>query len=251
MITPFLVWEYLKINIMANPWFRFKQFTIRQDRTAFKVGTDGVLLGAWTDVSGVDSVLDIGTGTGLLALMMAQRTRAGITAIEIDRSSCEQAVENARESPWSERIEVVHASLQDFAPKRKFDLIISNPPFFRGSMKPGDHGRRISRHHSLLTLEDLVYGVERLIDPRGRFCLVLPVNESLEIEELCAGAGLKLHRRMRIRPIPSIDVKRHLLEFRPYPADKVREDELVVEKGSRHDYTPEYRELTGDFYLAY
>jgi tRNA1Val (adenine37-N6)-methyltransferase len=203
------------------------------------------------DVAGVDSVLDVGTGTGMLALMMAQRTRAGITAIEIDQSSCEQAIENIRESPWPERIEVIHNSLQEYFPGRTFDLIISNPPYFEDSLKPEDQGRMISRHHSLLTLEELVAAVHRLIDPQGRFCLVLPVDGSCKIKGLCEKAGLKLHRLMKIRPTPSSDVKRHLLEFRPYPGNKVRQEELTVEKDSRHDYTSEYRELTKEFYLAF
>jgi tRNA1Val (adenine37-N6)-methyltransferase len=148
---------------MANPWFHFKQFSIRQDRSAFKVGTDGVLLGAWTDVAGVETVLDVGTGTGLLALMLAQRSAARITAIEIDGPSSDQARENTAASPWHNRISIMNTSLQDFRPEGRFDLVISNPPFFQDSLRPPDNDRAISRHDALLTLKELATTVPRLM----------------------------------------------------------------------------------------
>ena len=143
----------MKASKMANSWFQFKQFTIKQDRSGFKVGTDGVLLGAWADISGSDTVLDIGTGTGLLALMLAQRSDAKITAIEIDLASFEQAGENILDSPWSKRITLIHSPLQKFTTEDKFDLIVSNPPFFQDSLRPTSGSLGISKHDILLSLD--------------------------------------------------------------------------------------------------
>ncbi|MFC2113504.1 tRNA1(Val) (adenine(37)-N6)-methyltransferase [Bacteroidota bacterium] len=236
---------------MANPWFRFKQFTIRQDRSAFKVGTDGVLLGAWAETSGVKTVLDIGTGTGLLALMLAQRTDAKIFAIEIDRSSYEQAHENIINSPWSKKISLFHSSLQEFVPHNKFDLIVSNPPFFQDSLPPDSEILSISKHNVLLSLEDLANSVPRLMVETGRFCLILPVVESLEFERLGQEHGLFLHRTMEVKPSPSHTAKRRLMQFQLSPADRIVTDELNIEKGVRHDYTDDYRTLTREFYLKF
>jgi len=241
----------MKKNHMANPWFRFKQFIIRQDRSSFKVGTDGVLLGAWVDLEGVRSVLDVGTGTGLLALMLAQRSGAKITAVEIDRKSFEEAEENVNESQWCNRIAVIHCPLQDFTPGMKYDLVISNPPFFQDSLRPGDPGKSLSRHDTRLSLKDLALTVPHLMKDKGRFCLILPVEESKIMERYCFEAGLNLHRLLEIRPKPGHAVKRHLLEFRFNPSEVLHRDELIIEHASRHDYTEEYRELTREFYLNF
>ncbi len=236
---------------MANPWFRFKQFTVHQERSAFKVGTDGVLLGAWADVSGVRTALDIGTGTGLLALMLAQRSAARITAIEIDLPSYEQALENIRDSPWPERTTLLYSSLQEFKPEGRFDLVISNPPFFQEAYRPSDSARTISRHDKFLQLDELAASVPRLLREKGKFCLILPAEEGGVFGKAAGDAGLFLHRETGIRPTPFHPVKRCLMEYRLYPADVVESDELVIEKGNRHEYTERYRELTGGFYLAF
>ena len=241
----------MKTYEMAGQWFHFKQFSIRQDGAAFKVGTDGVLLGAWADVSGAGSILDIGTGTGLLAIMLAQRSGARITALEIDPSSALQARDNASASPWRDRIRILQISLQDFKPPEKYDLVITNPPFFQDSMRPEDRGRMISRHDALLSLEDLAETAPRLMHDRGRFCLVLPLAESRTFERVGSDRGLHMHRLLRVRPGPNHPEKRRLMEFRLYPPGTVQCDDLVIEKGARHDYTERYRELTGDFYLAF
>ena len=251
MTLHFLGWVFLKVKRMANQWFRFKQFTIRQEKSAFKVGTDGVLLGAWADVAGVDSILDIGTGTGLLALMLAQRSNADITAIEIDHPSSEEALMNFRDSPWQDRINVEHTSLQDFKTDRKFDMVISNPPFFQNSMTPTDKGRKHSRHNTVLSPGELITYSKPLLKPTGRLCLVFPVDEGNSLRDLFLDAGLSLNRRMSVKPTPSIPVKRYLMEFRPYLVEFTAEDEITIEKDKRHDYTDEYRKLTGDFYLDF
>lgn len=236
---------------MANNWFQFKEFLIKQDQSAFKVGTDGVLLGAWADVYGLGSVLDIGTGTGLLALMLAQRSIAEISAIEIDPSSFEQARMNVSESAWSERISVEHCSLQNFTSEKRFDMIISNPPYFQDSLTPTDKGRKDSRHNTMLTPEDLIMYSKPLLHPDGKLCLVFPADETRTLKDICFKEDFHLHRQLGIRPIPSVPVKRYLMEFRTYPVEHFSEEEIIIEKGNRHDYTDEYQELTRDFYLAF
>jgi tRNA1Val (adenine37-N6)-methyltransferase len=235
---------------MANSWFQFKQFTIKQDRSGFKVGTDGVLLGAWADIYGSETALDIGTGTGLLALMLAQRSDAKITAIEIDRASFEQAGENIMDSAWSKRISLIHSPLQKFTARDKFDMIVSNPPFFQDSLRPASGSLGISKHDILLSLDELTVIVPRLMHENSRFCLVLPTRESREFEKLATDKGLFLHRIMKVKPNPDLPVKRHLLEYRLFRTDRVSSDELIIER-QRHDYTEKYRELTDEFYLAF
>ena len=236
---------------MAESLFRFKKFEIRQDRSAFKVGTDAVLLGAWADVAGSRTVLDIGTGTGLLALMIAQRSKASITAIEIDDASFHQALENVSNSPWENRIRVLNQNLQDYKPYDKFDLILSNPPFFQDSLRPEDESKRISRHDSLLSLEELAVVVPRLMMKTGKLCLILPVTESWIFERLAGKVGLNLYRSMEVRPAPSLEVKRRLMEFRFQSMPEPAREELIIEEDSKHRYTKAYWELTKDFYLDF
>lgn len=245
---------------MPNDYFQFKQFLVKQDRSAFKVGTDGVLLGAWASVEHATSILDVGAGTGLIALMLAQRRAAvtmvydiGIVALEIDTDACEQARENVRISPWNQRIRVINQSFQDYCMTRPamFDLIVSNPPFFRESWKPDRQEKEISRHDTLLSLEELISGVGRLLAQEGKFCVILPVEESRDLQKLAQENVLHLHRICRVSPTTNIPAKRHLLEFSRSPVKGVRDTQMAIEKDTRHDYTDVYRELTRDFYLAF
>jgi tRNA1Val (adenine37-N6)-methyltransferase len=245
---------------MSNDYFQFKQFLVKQERSAFKVGTDGVLLGAWATVENAGSILDIGTGTGLIALMLAQRTAASvmeagirIVALEIDKASCEQAMDNIRISPWDQRIKVISQSFQDYAAAKPamFDLIVSNPPFFSDSRKPDSQQKEISRHDTLLGLGGLVSGVGRLLAAEGKFCVILPVEESKKLQKSCMEMGLHLCRICRVRPTIHLPVKRHLLEFRRSPVERVQASEMAIERDTRHIYTEDYRELTRDFYLAF
>ena len=247
---------------MSNDYFQFKQFLVKQERSVFKVGTDGVLLGAWATVDDTESILDIGTGTGLIALMLAQRTEAikqsqkanaRIVALEIERASYEEALENVQASPWNDRITVISQSFQDYSRGGPgiFDLIVTNPPFYRGSLKPQNYGKEISRHDTSLRLTELVSGMPKLLSQDGKFCVILPVEESEKVQQLGRLKDLFLVRMLLVRPTEKLPVKRHLLEFRRSPALEPDISEIVIEGDARHEYTEPYRELTRDFYLAF
>jgi tRNA1Val (adenine37-N6)-methyltransferase len=231
--------------------FRFKQFTIRNDATAMKVGTDGVLLGAWASLEGKPrSVLDIGAGTGLVALMLAQRSLAeNIDAIEIDAPAFEQCVENFEASPWPDRLFCYHCGLGEFAQEvdEPYGLILSNPPFYSEDVSSGNPARDAARQQSFLPFEALLEGVCRLLDPDGIFCLILPHREEGSFVSLGQGFGLFPSRITRVRGTAQSPVKRSLMEFsfREVPP---REDLLTLEV-RRNQYTEAYKALTRDFYL--
>jgi len=167
--------------------FRFKEFSVAQEKCAMKVNTDGVLLGAWADVDGAETILDIGTGTGVIALMMAQRnTAAIIDAIDIDADAFAQAGENFPDSLWNERLYAHHISLQDYFPAKKYDLIISNPPYFVDDFKTEDHQKNIAKHSLSLSYQELVSGINRLLSDAGSATLVLPVFNLQLFESLAS-----------------------------------------------------------------
>ena len=232
--------------------FRFKQFTIRQDRCPMKVGTDGVLLGAWASTSAADRrVLDIGTGTGLIALMLAQRL-PGARIVGVDIDTVEQARENAAASPWGDRLTFRTCAVQTFhdAP---FDLIVSNPPFFVDSLTCPDAGRTAARHAVHLTFGELRDAVLRLLTPAGRFALILPVQAAGRFLAVRAGP-LPPVRRTDSRTTPPPPATRPLLELmRPEAAAAAgfERTELIIGTGEHECYTPEYRALTRDFYLKF
>jgi len=237
---------------MANSYFQFKQFKINQDGSAMKVGTDGVLLGAWADVNGATSFLDVGTGTGLIAIMLAQRTEnhSQIDAIEIDSSSYQQAVNNFKDCPWPSQIEAHHASFQDFVSKttRKYDVIVSNPPYFINSLKAKGESRTQARHTDGLPFDELIEGAKTLLKPEGRFSVILPVTEGDYFIRLARIAGFSLSKRIEVLPNPGKPAKRLLIELTLVDS-KTEEDSICVENGQRHVYSPDYIELCKDFYL--
>jgi tRNA1Val (adenine37-N6)-methyltransferase len=234
---------------MANSFFSFKQFTINQDKCAFKVGTDGVLLGACANISGRKRIVDIGTGTGLIALMLAQRCDAEITAIEPDNDSFVQASENVKLSRWSSRIKVENCTLQNFSPgDSTFDLIVSNPPYFIDSLKNRDPAKSNARHNDNLTHSDILKGARRLLSENGLLQIILPYDEgSIFIAEAQAH-GFFCNSILKIRPMPSSEIRRLILGF-SNKRDKPAEQFLTIEKGKRHDFTEDYITLTKDFYL--
>jgi tRNA1Val (adenine37-N6)-methyltransferase len=238
----------------AKPFY-FKQFAVSQDRCAMKVGTDGVLLGAWADTDGVETALDIGTGCGVIAIMLAQRTVrqlfSRIHAVEIDRDSCEQAEENMCRSPWPDRLRVFHAPIQDYAKQTttRYDLVVSNPPFFTNGIISKNGNRAAARHALNLTHDDLLSATDSLLREEGRLCVVLPLVEGLRFERLARSYSLFCTRITEVRPTAGKNVVRLLMQFerRQRPLQK---DSLVIQKERNNDWTEEYAKLTGAFYLG-
>lgn len=231
--------------------FRFRQFSVRHDRCAMKVGTDGVLLGAWAP--GGRSILDIGTGTGLIALMMAQRfPEAHVTGIDIDGDAALQARENAAVSPFAPRIEVAHSSLAGFvaaaSPPLSFDSIVCNPPFFLHSLKNPDARRSVARHADSLPFADLFRGVAALLAPSGVFSAIVPAEVFEAFTAEASIAGLFVSRLTRVRTTPRKPPKRSLVAFSRLRPDTLVEEECVMSQsdGSRSEW---YRGLTTEFYL--
>lgn len=232
---------------MPNPYFKFKRFTVYHNLCAMKVGTDGVLLGAWTDVSTSKRILDIGTGSGLVALMLAQRCDASITAIDIDADAVKQAQINIEASSWKERMEVFHTDLCDFSPQCLFDTIVSNPPYFVDSLKCSDIQRNTARHNDTLTSEQLLENASRLLHPEGELSLILPFEQNEATIHTAQRFGLYPTKHTQIITRPGLPPKRSLFAFKKHPETYIPQD-LVIEL-ERHVYSTEYIALTKDFYL--
>lgn len=236
---------------MANSFFRFKQFTINQDKCAFKVGTDGVLLGACADIKGRKRILDIGTGTGLIPLMLAQRCDSEITAIEPDYDSFLQASENIRMSKWSRRIRIENCTMQNFNPEISgFDLVVTNPPYFISSIKNSDLVKSNTRHNDNLTHQDILSGAGRLLKEDGLLQLILPYDEGNIFIAEAQEYGFYCNSILKIRPLPTSAIRRMIIGLGRKRA-KPAESFLTIEKGERHDFTEEYINLTRDFYLKF
>jgi tRNA1Val (adenine37-N6)-methyltransferase len=236
---------------MSNDYFCFKQFTINQDKAAFKVGTDGVLLGACTDVTGVKRILDIGSGTGIIAIMLAQRSTAEIVAIEPDAESYIQTKENVTLCRWANRIHVINTDLQNYsAGEEKFDLIVTNPPYFSDSLKNPDPRKAAARHNDSLSSEELLEGVSRLLVEDGCLQLILPYVEGNILIAEASNFGFYCNSILKIRPLPNMEVRRLILYFSK-KRSVVTEKFLTIEHGKRHEFTEEYINLTKDFYLKF
>lgn len=229
--------------------FKFKQFAIEDNRCAHKVGTDGTLLGAWVKVENTKTILDVGTGSGLIALMIAQRSDATthIDAIDIVATDCSQASDNVKHSPWSRKISVHNTSLQEFDPSKKFDCIVSNPPFFNNSFKPPVKSRITPRHTDTLPFEELIQHSKRLLTQDGRLNIILPYTEGLQFIELATTNAFHLTRQWSFRTRPEKAIERWLLEFGQTPATLEKGEILLYEKDD--DWSESYRSLTREFYL--
>lgn len=235
---------------MSKP-FQFKQFTINQDRCAMKIGTDGVLLGAWTSVEhNPVNVLDIGAGTGVLSLMITQRSSAeNIEAIEIDAEAYEQCSENFENSPWADRLFCYHASLLEFVEEvdDEFDLIICNPPFYLEDYKTDSEARDLARFNDAMPFEHLIYAIANLLSKNGVFAVVIPYKEEEKFIDLASKIGLSVKRSLHVKGNPNSEFKRSLIEF-SFEETEIETSDLVIET-ARHQYTEEYVNLTKDFYL--
>lgn len=235
---------------MPNNYFEFKQFRIEQGATAMKVGTDGVLLGAWANCVHAKQTLDIGTGTGLLALMVAQRSQSEITAIEINSEAAQQALSNVSMSKWNNRITVLNTSLQNFIldAKQAFSFIICNPPYFTQSLQSANAARTQARHNDDLPFVDLIKGVSKLITKDGLFSVILPLDCATVFINLAKKNYLYCHRQCYIKPTIDKKPKRIMLEFSKNKRQLTTET-VAIETEQRHKYTNEYISLTREFYL--
>jgi tRNA1Val (adenine37-N6)-methyltransferase len=219
-----------------------------------KIGTDGVLLGAWSSIDkNVDSILDIGTGTGVISLMLAQRCDAlTIDAVEIDADSYEQSVENFENSDWGDRLYCYHSSFEDFATElaeenEKYDFIISNPPFYTDDFETKDVARNKARFTSSLSFENLIKNTALILDENGIFSVIIPFKEEENFVELAINNNLFLNRVCHVKGNPDSEIKRSLLEF-SFQKKEIIKEQLIIET-ERHQYTDAYINLTKDFYL--
>lgn len=232
--------------------FTFKQFSVNQNRCAMKIGTDGVLLGAWSPIpDNCYSVLDVGTGTGIIALMMAQRSLAEqVDAIEIDENAFVQASDNFENSPWSDRLFCFHAGLDELIeePEDEYDLIISNPPFYTENYKTEDVQRDLARFADAMPFEMLIEAADLLLSENGIFSVIIPFKEEEHFLALAKEFELYPIKITRVKGTPTSEIKRSLLAFQRNEIRNIEINELVIET-MRHVYTAEYIGLTRDFYL--
>jgi tRNA1Val (adenine37-N6)-methyltransferase len=235
---------------MANDWFQFKQFTVQQGSCAMKVTTDACLFGAWAanciKHHQHNSILDIGTGTGLLSLMLAQQSSATITAVEIDTNAAIQTAENFNASPWAERLKVQQLPIQEFSANTLFDIIISNPPFFDNDLKSQQTERNLALHSTALDFEDLIQSIDQHLSPIGRVFVLIPYHRADVFEKLAATKGLIVNRATTVQQTPTHDYFRQMLELSRIVQDRI-EDHVIIK--SDNQYTPKFIDLLKDYYL--
>ncbi|WP_420154831.1 tRNA1(Val) (adenine(37)-N6)-methyltransferase [Siphonobacter sp.] len=236
-----------------HSYFRFKQFTIWQDQTAMKVCTDACVLGAWTPVQESHRILDIGTGTGLLPLMLAQRLTAPyhIHAVEIDPSSASQARTNVQESPFAETIHIYETAIQSFASEHPYDLIISNPPFFQNYLRSPNEGRNRAAHDERLSLAELAAAVDRHLAPEGRFAVLLPVFETDLLAKEIRPYGLHIRQQLALKNDPGKPTFRLLTLFTRQATPAEITPEVLCIRDETNEYTPDFVALLKDYYLIF
>lgn len=239
---------FLQVIMGRERVFRFKQFAVVNDRTAMKVGTDGVLLGAWCPVENAHRVLDVGTGCGVIALMVAQRNAAAIIdAIDIDHDSIEEAAVNFRHSPWNKRLTAIEGDFNEWHAAEVYDLIVSNPPYFTNGVLPTGDSRTQARHNASLSYSQLIEGAARLLSDEGMLAIITPTDAENDIIEAATFASLPVRRVTRVISVEGAEAKRSLwiLSRREMP---YCEDTLTIAHGDG-SFTREYIELTREFYL--
>jgi tRNA1Val (adenine37-N6)-methyltransferase len=231
--------------------FQFKQFSVDDALCAMKVGTDGVLIGAWVDVAGAKHILDIGTGSGLIALMVAQRSAsAKVEAIDIDEGAVLQARKNIDASPWRNRISVLQSDLNSYVSTTKFDHIVSNPPFFTTTLLSPDERRAMARHCSTLSYDDIVSAAEQLLVPGGRLSLILPPCEAAQFRRVAFGR-LWLCRQMDVLSRRDDAPKRTMMEFVLCDEPLMPRVDTIEIYGDGGAYSDKYRQLTAEYYLKF
>lgn len=238
---------------MANNYFQFKQFKIEQERCALKVSTDSCLFGAWvasylsTANCELSTVLDVGTGTGLLMLMLAQQCEATIDGIEIDKPSFEQAKENIEASPWKERLHLFNGDVKEFSLEKKYDFIISNPPFYEGDLKSAQLHKNVAKHNEGLTLDELVDSVDRNLNTDGNFAVLLPYHRT---QSFMAMAGKKIfycNQLVKVKQSPAHDYFRSILLLSRKQSE-ITGEEIIIKETS-NDYSQTFKSLLKDYYL--
>lgn len=236
---------------MANSWFQFKQFTIHQHAGVFPVGTDGVLLGSWVETPENLRVLDVGTGTAVIALMLAQRGAKAVTGIELQETAFEQAKQNVAKSPWSDRVTILHQDFSRFEASNdlRYDLIVSNPPFFSQATLPPNEVRELARHNHALPFEQLLAGAFKHTHKDGLLSVVLPTDECRAFLEQATTYGWFLSRQTSVIPVASKTANRELLTFRK-TAETLHKDNLII-RNADGLYSAAYRSLGKDFYLKF
>lgn len=235
---------------MRERVFHFKQFSISHNKCAMKVGTDGVLLGAWCSINGNGNCLDVGTGSGLIALMIAQRNPFfTITAIDIEENAACEAAENFKNSPWSDRLQSKLIDFKTFAETtdKKFNAIVSNPPFFVNSLHCPDCNRTTARHTDTLPFDKLITYSAKILSPNGTLSIITPFDSEEIISNIASEARLTISRKTYVHPTTDAEPKRILWEFTP-SSSNTNVEHITIEL-SRHVYTQEYIALTKDFYL--
>ena len=242
------------LHNMANNYFQFKQFTIQQDNCGMKVTTDGCLFGAWVssmtnDLLPINYTLDIGTGTGLLSLMIAQKINTQIEAVEIDDAAATQAQQNFAASPWVNRLRVYNTSIQQFYQQstKQYDLIITNPPFFYNDLKSDNAQRNVALHSIVLSLEELLAAIQKLLLPSGKFAVLLPYHRLDFFTALAANAGFYLHKKSLVKQTPKHANFRGMLLF-GYEEELTQETEIIIK--AKDEYAADFKILLRDYYLT-
>jgi len=237
---------------VPNNYFQFKQFTIYQDKCAMKVCTDACILGAWTakkiEYSSINNILDIGSGTGLLSLMLAQKTTAAIDAVEIDESAATQAAENIAGSLWANRIKVVHASIKDFNPAVKYDLIICNPPFYEDDLRSADETKNAAKHDTALKLNELIFCIKENLADTGIATILLPFHRMAYFEKAAVGSSLFIREKLLVKQTAKHNYFRSIILISPVLNNECNTTELVIHDAGRN-YTEDFKLLLADYYL--
>jgi tRNA1Val (adenine37-N6)-methyltransferase len=230
--------------------FRFRQFTLEDDRSTMRTGTDAILLGSWTDPRNARRILDIGTGSGILALMLAQRSDASIDAIDVDPASIEQARDNFRNSPWNDRLHAILISFADHypTPLQKYDLIITNPPFFKDSLASPDMRRNLARHDDRLSLEEIASGSVQILSETGNLFIILPAAIQGRFMAIAEKPGLFPQEVLEIKPKRNKKVNRVILKMGKGKPGTISSSELVIRKED-NSFTEQYLSLTGEYHF--